>query len=198
MPWPWPRSRPPPCCHALLRSAMSCLRHTLATPASTHPPPPLGCVLFMVSAYILFLNPLILSGGSSGFNTGAQEGKALPPGDVGGEGGAGCSPCLETRACSRAAASAPPRPAGHNRRHPAAAVASWRCRVRELTALPRAAWLLTQPLPPSAPHTLLAQTTPTRDAWHGHCAGDGRQHRRFHHLDGPRGQLPGRSRYYLM
>lgn len=29
-----------------------------------------GCVLFMVSAYILFLNPLILSGGSSGFNTG--------------------------------------------------------------------------------------------------------------------------------
>lgn len=29
-----------------------------------------GCVLFMVSAYILFLNPLILSGGSSGSNTG--------------------------------------------------------------------------------------------------------------------------------
>lgn len=29
-----------------------------------------GCVLFMVSAYILFLNPLILSGGSSGFKTG--------------------------------------------------------------------------------------------------------------------------------
>ena len=29
-----------------------------------------GCVLFMVSAYILFLNPLILSGASSGANTG--------------------------------------------------------------------------------------------------------------------------------
>ena len=29
-----------------------------------------GCVLFMVSAYILFLNPLILSGASAGANTG--------------------------------------------------------------------------------------------------------------------------------
>ncbi|PNH13010.1 Adenine/guanine permease AZG1 [Tetrabaena socialis] len=29
-----------------------------------------GCVLFMTSAYILFLNPIILSGATSGFNTG--------------------------------------------------------------------------------------------------------------------------------
>eukprot|EP00198_Chlamydomonas_reinhardtii_P009149 XP_001698486.1 xanthine/uracil/vitamin C permease [Chlamydomonas reinhardtii] len=29
-----------------------------------------GCCLFMTSAYILFLNPIILSGGTSGFNTG--------------------------------------------------------------------------------------------------------------------------------
>lgn len=35
-----------------------------------------GCVLFMTSAYILFLNPLILSGGSSAFNTG------MPASDV--------------------------------------------------------------------------------------------------------------------
>ncbi|WIA12239.1 hypothetical protein OEZ85_012305 [Tetradesmus obliquus] len=32
-----------------------------------------GCVLFMTSAYILFLNPLILSGASNGFNTGMPK-----------------------------------------------------------------------------------------------------------------------------
>lgn len=32
-----------------------------------------GCVLFMSSAYILFLNPLILSGGSSAFDTGMPK-----------------------------------------------------------------------------------------------------------------------------
>eukprot|EP00775_Hariotina_reticulata_P004113 gene4113-4359_t len=32
-----------------------------------------GCVLFMTSAYILFLNPLILSGAASGFNTGMPK-----------------------------------------------------------------------------------------------------------------------------
>ena len=49
-----------------------CVIYSLTRPTTALPAlaPACRCVLFMTSAYILFLNPLILSGASSSFSTG--------------------------------------------------------------------------------------------------------------------------------